>query len=148
MKNRLHIHVTSFVSNHKRVFFVFFTTVLFHWVFSHGKLGLLSLAKANCDRVALPNLQCMLGVLFYFSMIHRTLTRTTGPLTCAQMLMHAIAHGGVRTHVRESSPPPKKKKNNQKKKTPLPPMLALIQSVVLCNAFFPPPISHSGIVFT
>ena len=28
--------------------------------------------------------------------IHRTLTWTTGSLTCAQMSMHAIAHGGVR----------------------------------------------------
>ena len=30
------------------------------------------------------------------SIIHQTLTWTTGSLTCAQMLMHAIAHGGVR----------------------------------------------------
>ena len=37
------------------------------------------------------------------SIIHRTLTWTTGSLTCAQMLMHAFAHGGVRTHVRESA---------------------------------------------
>ena len=37
----------------------------------------------------------------FVSIIHRTLTWTTGSLTCAQMLMHAIAHGGVRTHVRE-----------------------------------------------
>ena len=35
---------------------------------------------------------------FSVSMIHRILTWTTGSLTCAQMLMHAIAHGGVRTH--------------------------------------------------
>ena len=34
---------------------------------------------------------------------HRTPTWTMGSLTCAQMLMHAIAHGGVRTHVRESA---------------------------------------------
>ena len=27
--------------------------------------------------------------------------KTTGALTCAQILMHAIAHGGVQTHVRE-----------------------------------------------
>ena len=40
---------------------------------------------------------------FSASMIHRTLTWTTGSLTCAQMLMRAIAHGGVRTHVRESA---------------------------------------------
>ena len=36
---------------------------------------------------------------FSVSIIHRTLTWTTGSFTCAQMLMHAIAHGGVRTHV-------------------------------------------------
>ena len=40
---------------------------------------------------------------FSVSMIHQTLTWTTGSLTCAQMLMHAIAHGGVQTHVRESA---------------------------------------------
>ena len=39
---------------------------------------------------------------FSVSKIHRTLTWTTGSLTCPQMLMQAIAHGGVRTHVRES----------------------------------------------
>ena len=33
---------------------------------------------------------------FSASMFHRTLTWTTGSLTCAQMLMHAVAHGGVR----------------------------------------------------
>ena len=40
---------------------------------------------------------------FSVSVIHQTLTWTTGSLTCAQMLMHAIAHRGVRTHVRESA---------------------------------------------
>ena len=40
---------------------------------------------------------------FTVSIIHRTLTWTTGSLTCAQMLMHAIAHGCVRTRVRESA---------------------------------------------
>ena len=34
---------------------------------------------------------------FSVSIIHRTLTRITGSLTCSQMLMHASAHGGVRT---------------------------------------------------
>ena len=38
---------------------------------------------------------------FSVSIIHQTLTKTTGSLTCAQMLMHAIAHEGVRTHGRE-----------------------------------------------
>ena len=33
----------------------------------------------------------------WFSIIHRTLTRTTGSLSCAQMLMPTIAQGGVRT---------------------------------------------------
>ena len=33
----------------------------------------------------------------YVAIIHRTLTGTTGSLSCAQMLLHAIAHGGVRT---------------------------------------------------
>ena len=40
---------------------------------------------------------------FGVSIIHRTLTWTAGSLACAQMLMHAIAHGGVRTHVRQSA---------------------------------------------
>ena len=31
------------------------------------------------------------------AIIHRTMTRTTGSLSCAHMFMHAIAHGGVRT---------------------------------------------------
>ena len=34
---------------------------------------------------------------FSVPVIHRTLTWTTGSLTYAQMLMHAVAHGGVRT---------------------------------------------------
>ena len=37
------------------------------------------------------------------AIIHRTLTRTTGSLTCTQMLMHTTAHWGVRTNVRESA---------------------------------------------
>ena len=38
---------------------------------------MLSTEKASCDRVALPNLQCMLGVLSV-SIIHQTLICTTG----------------------------------------------------------------------
>ena len=37
------------------------------------------------------------------AIIHWTLTWTTGSLTCAQMLMHAIAHGGVRTRTPKES---------------------------------------------
>ena len=48
-----------------KVFFVsvfIFTTVLSHWNFSRRKFRLLSPGKASCNRVALPNLQCMPGV--------------------------------------------------------------------------------------
>ena len=77
---------------------IVFTIVLCHWDFSHGKKkGRFPRQKASCDRVALPNLRCMLGV-FSVSIIHRNLTWTTGSLTCAQMLMHAVTHGSVRTH--------------------------------------------------
>ena len=41
------------------------TDVLSHWNFPHGKFGLLSPRKANCDGVVLPNLQCVLGVLMF-----------------------------------------------------------------------------------
>ena len=37
------------------------------------------------------------------SVIHRTLTWTTGFLTCTQMLMHAIAQGGCTDTARESA---------------------------------------------
>ena len=40
---------------------------------------------------------------FNFSILHRTPTWTTGSLSYAQTLMHAIAHRGVRTRVRESA---------------------------------------------
>ena len=40
---------------------------------------------------------------FSVSIIHRTLAWTTGSLTCAHTLMHAIGHGDVRTHLRESA---------------------------------------------
>ena len=40
---------------------------------------------------------------FNVSIIHRTLTWPTGSLTCAQMLMRAIAHEGCTDTVRESA---------------------------------------------
>ena len=40
---------------------------------------------------------------FSVSIIHRTLTWTTGSVTCVQMSMLAIAHGDVRTYVKESA---------------------------------------------
>ena len=83
-------------------FTLLFTIVLFQWDISQGKFGLPSPWKASCDRVALPNLGYML-VGFSVSIIHRTLTWTTGYLTCVQMLMHAIVHGGCTDTVRESA---------------------------------------------
>ena len=41
---------------------------------------------------------------FGVSMVHWILIRTTGSLTFAQMLMHAIAHGCVQTYVWEFAP--------------------------------------------
>ena len=55
------------------------------------------------SRPTQPTVHAGFFVYFSSSIIHRTLTWTTGSLTCAQMLMHAIAHGGVRTHVEESA---------------------------------------------
>ena len=94
----------SCLFHHFLFFFNFelLTTVLSQSDSSQVKLGLPSPGKASCDRIALPNLQCMLGV-FSVSIIHRTLTWTTGSLTCEQMFMRAIAHGGVRARVRESA---------------------------------------------
>ena len=56
------------------------------------------------SRVAFPvGKPAVHTVCFCVSIIHRTLAWTTGSLTCAQMLMHAIALGSVQTHVRESA---------------------------------------------
>ena len=52
------------VKDSQGLFFIF-TTVLSEWEFSHEKFGLLSRGKASCDRVALPNLRCMLCVLVF-----------------------------------------------------------------------------------
>ena len=46
-------------------FFLLFTTVLSQWDFSHGKFGLPFMWKTSGDRVALPNLGCMLGVIVF-----------------------------------------------------------------------------------
>ena len=46
------------------------------------------------SRASQPNVH---GGCFSVSIIHQTLTWTTGSLTCAQMLMYAIAHRGART---------------------------------------------------
>ena len=46
-------------------FFTIFTTVLSQWDFSHQKFRVPSLGKASCNRVVLPNLECMLGVFVF-----------------------------------------------------------------------------------
>ena len=51
-------------------------------------------SQLRLSRATQPTVQ---AGCFSVSAIHRTLTWTTGSLTCAQMLRHAIAHGGVRT---------------------------------------------------
>ena len=50
---------------HFTFFVTFFATVLSQWDFAHRKFGLPSMGKTSCDRAALPNLQCMLGVLVF-----------------------------------------------------------------------------------
>ena len=69
------------------------------WGFSHGKFRLLSLWKASCDRVVLPNLWVYAGY-FSVSIIHQTLTWTTGSVMCAQILTHTIAQGVYGCHER------------------------------------------------
>ena len=78
---------------------ILFTTVLSQWDFSHGKFGLLSPGKAGCDSHATqPTVHAR---CFSVSIIHQTLTWTTRSLMCAQILMHAVAHGGyMDTHKR------------------------------------------------
>ena len=51
---------------HLHFCFLLFTTVFSQWDFSRGKFGLLSPGKSSCDRVALPNLRCKLGVFLVF----------------------------------------------------------------------------------
>ena len=52
---------------------------------------------------------------FSVSIMHRTLTWTTRYLTCTQMLVHAISHGGCTDTVRESA-----LKVDSRRKNPLP----------------------------
>ena len=72
------------------------------WDLSHGKFGLLFPRESQLRQSRATQLTVHAGC-FSVSIFHRTLTWTTASSTCAQMLMHAIAHGGVRTHVRESA---------------------------------------------
>ena len=81
--------------------FFFFTTVLSQWYFPWEiRIAFPGESKLRQSRAAQPTLP---AGCFSVSIIHRTLTWTTGSLTCAQMLMRAIAHRDIRTHVRESA---------------------------------------------
>ena len=84
-------------------FKIFLTTILFKWYFFHGKIRV-AFPGESLLRQSRATQSMMHAGCFGVSIIHRTLTWTTGSLTCAQLLMHAIAQGGVRTHVRESAP--------------------------------------------
>ena len=78
------------------LFFKFiFITVLSHWDFSHVKFRLLSWRKASCDSHA--TWLIVHAGFFSISIIHWTLTWTSGPSTCAQLLIHTIVHEGVWT---------------------------------------------------
>ena len=82
--NNTHTH-THKKNNNKK-------TLLRNWGFSLGKFGEPSLGKTSCDRVALPQ-PTVHAAYISVSIIHRTLTWATGFITCAQMLMQAIALG-------------------------------------------------------
>ena len=83
--------------------------------FSHGKFGVSFPGESQLrqSRATQPTLH--VGC-FSTSIIHQTLTWTTGSLTCTQLLMQAITQGGVQTHVRESA----LKVDSGRKKNPLP----------------------------
>ena len=76
------------------------TTVLSQWDFSYQKFGLLFLWESQLQQSCAIQPTEHAGCLSV-SINHWTLTWTTGSITCAQMLMHANAHRGVQTHVRE-----------------------------------------------
>ena len=59
------IPILCFITPTSTFFKILFTTVLSQWDFSHGKFGLPSTEKASCNRVSLPYLWCMLGVLVF-----------------------------------------------------------------------------------
>ena len=82
---------------------IFLTTGLSHWIFLPWEIRVVFPGE-NQVRQSRATQSTVHSGYFSASLIHRTLTWTAGSLTCAQMLMDAIVHGGVRTHVRESAP--------------------------------------------
>ena len=79
-----------------RFLLLLFTTVLPRWDFSStGNSDCFPQGKPAATESRYPS-PVHAGCLSV-SLIHRSLIWTKGSLKCAQMLMHAIAHGGVRT---------------------------------------------------
>ena len=93
-------------SKHNRNFYLslYFSQLqlLSQWDFSHGKFGLLFPweSQPQKSRATQPTVHAK---YLSVSIIHRTLTWTTGSLTCKQMLMQAIAHEGCADIVTESA---------------------------------------------
>ena len=81
---------------------IYFATVLSHLGFLPREIRVAFPKKSQLQRSCATQPTVHAGS-FSVSIIHRTLTWTTGSLTCSQMLVHAIAHESVRTPVRESS---------------------------------------------
>ena len=72
----------------RRTTIALFTTVLSQWDFSHGKFGLPSPGKSQLRQSRATQPTAHAGC-FSVSIIHRTLTWTTGSLTCAQINVSA-----------------------------------------------------------
>ena len=82
-------------------YLLLFTTVMSLWDFSHGEIWVAFPGESQLRQSRATQPTVHTGC-FSVSIIHQTLTWTTGSwtITCTQMLMHVIAHGGVRTHIR------------------------------------------------
>ena len=71
-----------------------FTTVLSHWGSSHGENRVAFPGESQLRQSRATQTRVHAGSVSA-SIFHPALTRTTGSLTCAQILMHTIAHGVV-----------------------------------------------------
>ena len=100
------VHMESFTNNFCFLDFhrihLHLTAVSSHWNFSTWEIRVAFSGESQLRQSRATQTMVHAGC-FIVSLIHRSLTWTTGSLTCAQILMHAIAHGVVRTHVRESA---------------------------------------------
>ena len=79
----------------KKLFHLFYNCVV-SMEFLHGKIRVAITWESKLQQSSATQLVMHARCVHIF-IIHRSLTWTTGSLTCAQELMHAIAHVGVRT---------------------------------------------------